>query len=72
MTRPGVFLDRDGTLVEEVPYLHNPERLALLPGVGSWPPWPWPPSTAPCGGCWPGPGCGWTRSCTAPTTRRGR
>ena len=34
MTRPGVFLDRDGTLVEEVPYLHDPERLVLLPGVG--------------------------------------
>ena len=34
MTRPAVFLDRDGTLVEEVPYLHDPERLALLPGVG--------------------------------------
>jgi D-glycero-D-manno-heptose 1,7-bisphosphate phosphatase len=28
-----VFLDRDGTLVEEVPYLHDPEDLALLPGV---------------------------------------
>jgi D-glycero-D-manno-heptose 1,7-bisphosphate phosphatase len=34
MTRPAVFLDRDGTLVEEVPYLHDPERLVLLPGVG--------------------------------------
>jgi D-glycero-D-manno-heptose 1,7-bisphosphate phosphatase len=30
-----VFLDRDGTLVEEVPYLHEPERVALLPGVGA-------------------------------------
>jgi D-glycero-D-manno-heptose 1,7-bisphosphate phosphatase len=30
-----VFLDRDGTLVEEVPYLHEPERVALLPGVGT-------------------------------------
>jgi hypothetical protein len=28
-----VFLDRDGTLVEEVPYLHDPAELALLPGV---------------------------------------
>ena len=34
MTRPAVFLDRDGTLVEEVPYVHDPERLVLLPGVG--------------------------------------
>jgi D-glycero-D-manno-heptose 1,7-bisphosphate phosphatase len=34
MTRPAVFLDRDGTLVEDVPYLHDPERLVLLPGVG--------------------------------------
>ena len=34
MTRPAVFLDRDGTVVEEVPYLHDPERLVLLPGVG--------------------------------------
>jgi len=33
MRRPAVFLDRDGTLVEEVPYLHDPERLVLLPGV---------------------------------------
>jgi D-glycero-D-manno-heptose 1,7-bisphosphate phosphatase len=28
-----VFLDRDGTLVEEVPYLHDPARVALLGGV---------------------------------------
>jgi histidinol phosphatase-like enzyme len=33
MTRPAVFLDRDGTLVEEVPYLHDPARLVRLPGV---------------------------------------
>ena len=30
-----VFLDRDGTLVEEVPYLHDPERVVLLPGAGA-------------------------------------
>jgi D-glycero-D-manno-heptose 1,7-bisphosphate phosphatase len=30
-----VFLDRDGTLVEEVPYLHDPARVVLLPGVGA-------------------------------------
>lgn len=29
-----VFLDRDGTLNEEVHYLHRPEDLRLLPGVG--------------------------------------
>lgn len=28
-----VFLDRDGTLNEEVEYLHRPEDLVLLPGV---------------------------------------
>jgi D-glycero-D-manno-heptose 1,7-bisphosphate phosphatase len=32
--RPAVFLDRDGTLVEEVPYLHDPARLVLVPGAG--------------------------------------
>jgi D-glycero-D-manno-heptose 1,7-bisphosphate phosphatase len=31
--RPAVFLDRDGTLVEEVPYLHEPERVALVAGA---------------------------------------
>ena len=35
MSRPAVFLDRDGTLVEEVPYLHDPARVVLLPGVGA-------------------------------------
>src|SRR3972149_6530197 len=29
--RPAVFLDRDGTLVEEVGYLDRLERLALFP-----------------------------------------
>ena len=33
--RPALFLDRDGTLVEEVPYLHDPERVVLLTGVGA-------------------------------------
>ena len=33
-SRPAVFLDRDGTLIEEVAYLHDPERVVLLPGVG--------------------------------------
>ena len=35
MSRPAVFLDRDGTLVEEVPYLHDPARVALLGEVGA-------------------------------------
>lgn len=28
-----VFFDRDGTLIEHVPYLHDPAAVALLPGV---------------------------------------
>ena len=28
-----VFFDRDGTLIEHVPYLHEPEGVVLLPGV---------------------------------------
>jgi len=35
MSRPAVFLDRDGTLVEEVPYLHDPGRVVLLGGVAA-------------------------------------
>jgi D-glycero-D-manno-heptose 1,7-bisphosphate phosphatase len=29
-----VFLDRDGTLIRNVPFLHEPARVELLPGVG--------------------------------------
>jgi D-glycero-D-manno-heptose 1,7-bisphosphate phosphatase len=29
-----VFLDRDGTLLKETPYLSDPRKAALLPGVG--------------------------------------
>ncbi len=29
-----VLLDRDGTLIEDVPYLHEPSLVKLLPGVG--------------------------------------
>jgi D-glycero-D-manno-heptose 1,7-bisphosphate phosphatase len=29
-----VFLDRDGTLVEDPGYLHEPDRVRLLPGAG--------------------------------------
>jgi histidinol-phosphate phosphatase family protein len=31
--RPAVFLDRDGTLMEEVEYCREPEKVRLLPGV---------------------------------------
>jgi len=31
--RPTVFLDRDGTLLREVPYLADADRAELLPGV---------------------------------------
>ncbi len=33
-TRPAVFLDRDGTLIEQVHYLGDPARVRLLPGAG--------------------------------------
>jgi D-glycero-D-manno-heptose 1,7-bisphosphate phosphatase len=32
--RPAVFLDRDGTLIEEKSYITRPEQVQLLPGVG--------------------------------------
>ncbi|MEE2746187.1 MAG: HAD-IIIA family hydrolase, partial [Pseudomonadota bacterium] len=31
--RPALFLDRDGTIVEEVLYLHKPEDVKLLSGA---------------------------------------
>lgn len=31
--RPGVFLDRDGTINEELGYVHTADRFILLPGV---------------------------------------
>lgn len=31
--RPAVFLDRDGTLIEDPGYLSNPDSVRLLPGV---------------------------------------
>jgi D,D-heptose 1,7-bisphosphate phosphatase len=31
--RPAVFLDRDGTLIEHVPYLADPGMVSLLPGA---------------------------------------
>jgi D-glycero-D-manno-heptose 1,7-bisphosphate phosphatase len=32
--RRAVFLDRDGTLIEDVSYLRDPAQVRLLPGVG--------------------------------------
>jgi histidinol-phosphate phosphatase family protein len=32
---PAVFLDRDGTLIEERHYLHRPEDVAVFPGAGA-------------------------------------
>jgi len=31
--KPAIFLDRDGTINKWVPYLHEPEKLEILPGV---------------------------------------
>ena len=33
MSRPAIFLDRDGTIVEEVNYLHKPEETVLFPST---------------------------------------
>jgi D-glycero-D-manno-heptose 1,7-bisphosphate phosphatase len=33
-TARAVFVDKDGTLVQDVPYNVDPERITLLPGVG--------------------------------------
>jgi len=30
----GLFLDRDGTVIEHIPYLHEPEKVVIVPGVG--------------------------------------
>ncbi len=32
---PGVFIDRDGTLIEEVNFLHRPEQVKLSAGIDS-------------------------------------
>jgi D-glycero-D-manno-heptose 1,7-bisphosphate phosphatase len=32
-TGPLVMLDRDGTLIRNIPYLHDPEKVEILPGV---------------------------------------
>lgn len=33
--RPAIFLDRDGTLNEEVDYLSDPDQLVLIPGAAA-------------------------------------
>ena len=33
MTAPALFLDRDGTLVDDPGFLRNPDQVALIPGV---------------------------------------
>src|SRR2546423_11920991 len=33
MTNQAVYLDRDGTLIEEKEYLHRPEDVVILPGT---------------------------------------
>jgi D-glycero-D-manno-heptose 1,7-bisphosphate phosphatase len=35
MRRFALILDRDGTLIEHVPYLSSPDEVRLLPGVGA-------------------------------------
>lgn len=32
--KPAIFLDRDGTLIVETDYLHEPEKVELIPGAG--------------------------------------
>ena len=32
--KPIVFLDRDGTIIQNVPFINSPSRVQLLPGVG--------------------------------------
>ncbi len=33
--RPALFLDRDGVIVDETGYLHEPPKVALIPGAGA-------------------------------------
>jgi D-glycero-D-manno-heptose 1,7-bisphosphate phosphatase len=33
MSRPALFFDRDGTLIRHIAYIHEPEKVELIPGV---------------------------------------
>ena len=33
--KPAIFLDRDGTLIVETGYLHEPDKVELVLGAGS-------------------------------------
>lgn len=35
MSRPAVFLDRDGTIIRDTSYVGNPEDVTLIPGAAS-------------------------------------
>lgn len=35
MSRPAVFLDRDGTIIRDLNYIGNPEQVELLPGAAA-------------------------------------
>lgn len=35
MSRPAVFLDRDGTIIKDVHYVSRPEQVELLPGAAT-------------------------------------
>ena len=32
--KPAIFFDRDGTLIVETGYLHEPDKVELIPGAG--------------------------------------
>jgi D-glycero-D-manno-heptose 1,7-bisphosphate phosphatase len=33
--QPAIFLDRDGTIIEEKNYLHRPDQVVIFPGAGA-------------------------------------
>ena len=64
-----VLFDRDGTLVEDVPYNGDPDRVRLLPGaeaaVDCSPPTTYTGSMSAPTPCW----AAWTPGCSARTPR---